>query len=149
MTEGPLREVRGVLASATIALQNQPMASFPPDVLARLDKVREIEIETTRKSGEHRRTIIWIAVDGEDVFVRSEYGNDGWWYRHILQRPEAVVHPRDGGGEPIAVRAIHAPDQESIERCSAAIRRKYRPGGSVDMMTKSPALESTVRLEPA
>jgi hypothetical protein len=69
------------------------MATLPPDVLARLDKVREIEIETTRKSGEHRRTIIWIVVDGDDVFVRSEYGNDGWWYRDITQRPSAVIQP--------------------------------------------------------
>jgi hypothetical protein len=125
------------------------MATLPPDVLARLDKAREIEIETTRKSGEHRRTIVWIVVDGDDVFVRSEYGNDGWWYRDITQRPSAVVHPRDGGGDPIPVRGVHTADKESIERCSAAIRRKYRPGGSVDLMTTSPALESTVRLEPA
>jgi hypothetical protein len=125
------------------------MATLPPDVLARLDKVREIEIETTRKSGEHRRTIIWIVVDGDDVFVRSEYGNDGWWYRDITQRPSAVIQPRDGGGDPVPVRAVHTTDKESIDRCSAAIRRKYRPGGSVDLMTTSPALESTVRLEPA
>jgi hypothetical protein len=129
--------------------QNQCMATFPPDVRARLDKVREIEIETTRKSGRQRRTIIWIVVDGDDVFIRSEYGNDGWWYRDALERPAATVRPRDGGSEAIAVQAIHATDQESIERCSAAIRRKYRPGGSVDIMTRSPALESTLRLEPA
>jgi hypothetical protein len=128
---------------------NLDMATFPKDTLARLDKVREIEIETTRKSGEPRRTIIWIAVDGDDVFIRSEYGNDGWWYRDITQRPDAVVRPRDGGGDPIPVRAVRTVDEESIERCSAAIRRKYPPGGSVGMMTRSPALEATLRLDPA
>jgi hypothetical protein len=125
------------------------MATFPPEMISRLDEVSEIEIETTRKSGEPRRTIIWVVVDGDDVFIRSEYGNDGWWYRDITARPAAVVHPRDGGGDPIPARAIPTPDEESIDRCSAAIRRKYRPGGSVNMMTRSPALESTLRLEPA
>jgi hypothetical protein len=123
------------------------MTAFPPDVLARLDKVREIEIETTRSSGESRRTIIWIVVDGDEVFVRSEYGNDGWWYRDITARPSAIVHPRDGDGDPIPVTAIHTSDPESIERCSTAIRRKYGRGGSVNMMTRSPALESTLRLD--
>ena len=125
------------------------MASFPDDVLDLLRDVKEIEIETVRKSGATRRTIIWIVVDDGDVFVRSEYGNDGWWYRHLLERPDAVVHPRSRDRTSIRVHAVTANDPESIERCSAAIRRKYRPGGSVDIMTRSPALESTLRLEPA
>src|SRR5919109_25151 len=125
------------------------MATFAPDVLEQLRDVREIEIETTRKSGETRRTIIWIVVDGDDVFIRSEYGAPAWWYRDITARPSAVVHPRGSTTRAIPVRAIPAADPESIERCTAAIRRKYRPGGSVDIMTRSPALEATLKLEPA
>jgi hypothetical protein len=126
------------------------MATFASDVIDRLRDVREIEIETTRKAGEKRRTTIWIAVDGEDVFVRSEYGDNGWWYRDITNRPDAVVHPRDiDPAGSIAVRAIPAGDGDSVERCSAAIKRKYPPGSSVDVMTSPPATEATLRLEPA
>jgi hypothetical protein len=132
------------------SVHNHAMASYPPDVLARLDKVREIEIETTRTSGEKRRTTIWIVVDGEDVFIRSEYGGNSWWYRDITKRPAATVHPRDiDPSGPIEVRAIPADDKDSVESCSAAIARKYPPGGSVNVMTRSPAIEATLRLEPA
>jgi hypothetical protein len=125
------------------------MATFPADVLDRLRETREIEIETTRKSGDKRRTIIWIVVDGDDVFVRSEYGDSGWWYRDITARPEARVTPRKGDQTPIDVRAIHVTDPESTERCSAAIRTKYGSSSATGIMTRSPALESTIRLEPA
>ena len=126
------------------------MATFPPDVLERLRETREIEIETTRKNGETSRAIIWVVVDGEDVFVRSEFGDDGWWYRHLKVRPEAVVHVRGQQAPPVPVRAVVADDSESIERCSEAIRTKYRSSaGSVRAMLKPEVLHATVRLEPA
>jgi hypothetical protein len=128
---------------------NLLMATFSKEILDRLRDVREIEIETTRKSGETKRTIIWLVVEGEDVFVRSEFGDDGWWYRRLKARPEAVVHLRRQTAPPIPVRAIPADDPASIERCSAAIRDKYPPGGSVNAMLKPEIVHATLRLEPA
>ena len=125
------------------------MATYPPDVLAQLRETREIEIETTRKNGETSRAIIWVVVDGDDVFVRSEYGDDGWWYRHLKVRPDAVVHVRGQDAAPIPVRAVIADDPDSIERCSLAIRSKYGSGRSVDMMIRPEVLHATVRLDPA
>jgi hypothetical protein len=125
------------------------MASFPPDVLDQLRETREIEIETTRRNGETSRAIIWVEVDGDDVFVRSEYGDEGWWYQHLRARPDAVVHIRGRKAPPIPVRAVVADDPESIERCSEAIRAKYRPSSSVKAMTKAEILHATVRLDPA
>jgi hypothetical protein len=124
------------------------MATFPKDVLDRLRNMSEIQIETTRKSGDKRRTIIWIVVDGDDVFVRSEYGDSGWWYRDITARPDARVIPRSGDATPVDARAVPVSDPESIERCSNAIRAKYRSSSAIGIMTRSPALESTLRLEP-
>jgi hypothetical protein len=125
------------------------MATFPREIRDRLRDAREIEIETTRNSGEKRRTIIWIAVDGDDVFIRSEYGDRGWWYRDITARPEARVIPRSGDRTPIDVRALAVTDPGTVERCSAAIRSKYRPSSAIGIMTRSPATEATLRLEPA
>ena len=125
------------------------MATFPQDILDRLRETREIDIETTRKSGETTRTTIWVVVDGDDVFVRSEFGDDGWWYRHLKARPEAVVHIGGQGDPAIAARAIAADDADSIDRCSSAIRAKYGSGRSVDMMIRPEVLHATLRLEPA
>jgi hypothetical protein len=125
------------------------MPRFSTEVVDRLCDVREIEVETTRASGEKRRTIIWVVVDGSDVFVRSEYGARGWWYRDICARPEAVIQPRTGDRTPLAVRAVRADDPESIERVSAAIRTKYRPSSAIRIMTSGDALPATLRLEPA
>lgn len=125
------------------------MATLPADVLDQLRDSKEIDIETTRKSGETTRTTIWVVVDGDDVFVRSEYGDDGWWYRHLKARPEAVVHVRGRQVAPMPVRAVVADDPESIERCSRGFRSKYGKGRSVDMMTRPEVLHTTVRLEPA
>jgi hypothetical protein len=130
-------------------MHNPYMAAFAPDTLDQLRNAREIDIETTRKTGEKARTTIWVVVDGEDVFVRSEYGDDGWWYRHLQARPDGVVHVRGRQAAPIAVRAAHADDPDSIERCSQAIRAKYGSGRSVDMMTRPEVLHATLRLEPA
>ena len=126
------------------------MATFPPEVLDQLRETREIEIETTRRNGDMSRAIIWVVVDGEDVFVRSEYGDDGWWYRHLKARPDAVVHIRGRNARPILVRAAIADDPQSIERCSEALRAKYRSSAaSVRAMVKPGILHATVRLDPA
>jgi hypothetical protein len=126
------------------------MATFPPEVLDQLRETREIEIETTRKNGDTSRAIIWVVVDGDDVFVRSEYGDDGWWYRHLKARPDAVVHIRGQKAPPIPVHAVVADDPESIERCNEAIRTKYRSSAaSVRAMLKPEILHATVRLDPA
>ena len=125
------------------------MATFSEEILDRLRDAREVDIETTRKSGAKARTTIWIVVDGGDVFVRSEYGDDGWWYRHLQARPDGAVHIRGRDAAPIAVHAIQADDTNSIERCSEAIRSKYGSGRSVDMMIRPEVLHATLRLEPA
>ena len=121
------------------------MATFAPDVLEQLRDVREIEIETTRKSGETRRTIIWIVVDGDDVFVRTYRGKTSRWYRELLARPGAIV----AGGKRVRVRAEHAVEAAAIRRTSDGYRKKYPKSGSLDSMLRRSVLETTLRLEPA
>lgn len=126
------------------------MASFPPDVLAAIAEREEIELETTRRSGATRKTIIWIVAHGPHVFVRSVRGPDGRWYKDLLADPEATLHFRGKPKLPsIAVRGVHAPDRESIAACSKALGAKYRGfGGSLEAMLLSDTLATTVRLEP-
>jgi hypothetical protein len=111
-----------------------------------LEAVREVDIETSRAPGSQtRRKTIWIVVDGGDVFVRSLRGAAGRWYRDLMANPQAVLHV---DGDAVPVRAIDASDRDSVERTTAALRRKYGPSRSLDSMVRDEMVDATLRLEP-
>jgi hypothetical protein len=103
-------------------------------------------IETARPDGTSRKTRIWVVVDGGEAFVRSVRGERGHWYQAAVDAPDGVVIHADG--KSIPVRVALAADHESIDRCSAALRSKYNPGGSLDSMLVDKTLGTTLRLEP-
>ena len=85
-------------------------------------------------------------VDEGEVFARSVRGEKGKWYQRALENPEVALQ---AAGTEIPARAVPAPDTSSVERTSAALRRKYRKGSSLDSMLKPEILATTMRLEPA
>jgi hypothetical protein len=112
-----------------------------------IDAAEEVDIETSRRSGETARTVIWVVVDGGRVYVRSVRADAGAWYRRIRANPAAVLHV---GGRAAAVRAVPVEDPAEIERVSQALRRKYaRHASSLAMMLTPETLPTTLRLEPA
>jgi hypothetical protein len=126
------------------------VAKFPADILAAVADRDEVELETTRRSGAKRKTIIWIVVDGSDVFVRSVRGEDGRWYQDLLANPEGVLHFRGRPKlPPVPFRALHTPDADSVARTSRAFEAKYRgQGASLRSMLQQTVLPTTLRLEP-
>jgi hypothetical protein len=114
-----------------------------------LDDLRErdeVRVETSRGDAVHR-TIIWVVVDGDDVFIRSVRGPRGRWYRELKDSGDGVLIV---GRTRIPIRALPADDDESIERASRALREKYRgAGGSLRSMLRPETLPTTLRLEPA
>lgn len=120
---------------------------FDAATLRHLDAELETEIETFRPDGSARRTIIWVLVDGDDVFVRSWKGDRGYWYQSATEPDARVALIVDGRALPVSVHP--ATDAESIERCSAALRRKYARDDSLDGMLRREVLGTTLRLEPA
>ena len=111
-----------------------------------LDAAEEVDIET--RSGVDapvHRTTIWPVVEAGEVYVRSLRGGSGRWYRELIANPDATVHV---DGESVPVRAVHAPDPDSVERASAGLRRKYADSPYLDTMLEDEILETTVRLEP-
>jgi hypothetical protein len=105
-----------------------------------------VRIETTRRDGSLRRTIIWVVVDGDDTFVRSWKGERGHWYRAALETPHAVTLTVRDMRLPIAVEL--ADDDDSVERCSRALALKYAGDPSTDSMIKPYNLATTLRLVP-
>lgn len=111
-----------------------------------LDIAREVRIETHAPRGDDvHSTIVWVVVDGGDVFVRSVRGERGRWYREAMARHDVTV---DDQGRRLEVVAIPVADAESIRRVDAAINRKYANDPGHSSMLTPEAQRATLRLEP-
>ena len=122
------------------------VVSFAADDLALFDRSEEVDIETRAPGGDSHRAIIWVVVDAGDVFIRSVRGERGRWYREAVANP-GVALLVDGRG--LTGTAIPASDPESVERVSAALRRKYVADPALRTMLLEHTLRTTLRLEPA
>jgi hypothetical protein len=120
--------------------------SFSPEDLALLDGAEEIEIETQAPDAEARRTVIWVVVDEDNVFVRTYKGPNSRWYLDATANPAVAIHV---DGRRLPATAIPATDPDSIERTSSGFRRKYSDDGAMPAMVAPDVLETTLRLEPA
>jgi len=119
---------------------------FAPDELALLADAEEIEIETARPDGPSHRTIIWIMVDGDDVFVRSVNGAGARWYREATANPSVTIH---AGTQALKAHTIAAPDPDSVARVNDALQRKYTGITGLREMLVPDIFETTLRVEPA
>ena len=119
---------------------------FSRDDLDAIDRAKEVRIETSA-GPDHpiHKTIIWIVVDGEDVFVRSWRGVTARWYREALANPQITLHV---GKHRLAARAVPAHDHDAVSRTSAALERKYEGDPSTRSMVRDDILITTLRLDP-
>ena len=98
----------------------------------------------TRKGDRVIGTVIWIVVEGDDVYVRSVRGESGRWYQRAMANPDVALRVGDTRFE---FTAVSANDPDSIESASDALRMKYR-GRSLENMLLPETLGTTLRLEP-
>jgi hypothetical protein len=89
--------------------------------------------------------LIWVVVDGDDVFVRSWLGTRGRWYNDLAAGGPATL---EFDGRRLAVQAIPASDDASVDRASREILRKYRRSSHAQEMVRPEVLPTTPRLEP-
>ena len=118
---------------------------FEPGDLALLDETEEVEIETARPEGPVHRTIIWVVVDGDDVFVRSVNGATARWYREAVADPAVAIH---AAGRRLPARAATAIDPGSVQRTSDALIRKYSADPALRLMLIPEIFDTTLRLTP-
>ena len=123
--------------------------SFDPETLSLLDETEEVLIETRRAadSPEHR-TIVWVVIVEDEVFVRSVRGRKGRWYRELSDNPEGALH---AGERRIPVRATPTTDHATVEAVSEAYRSKYEEPwpGPTAAMVRPDVLPTTLKLSPA
>lgn len=118
---------------------------FDPRTLSLLNETEEVEIETVRPDGSHRRTIIWVMVDQTEVFVRSWLGDRGYWYQSATEPNAEVALIVDGRRVPVTVH--DATDDGSVARCSRQLVLKYASSPSLPGMLRPSVLGTTLRLE--
>jgi hypothetical protein len=97
-----------------------------PD-LDRLAAARHVALTTYRKDGEPVSTCVWIAREGDSLFVLTHAGSGK--VKRIRRNARVELAPSDGRGRPqggsAAAQATIADDPESVKRVTALIRRRY------------------------
>jgi hypothetical protein len=119
------------------------MTKFNADTLRALRDVQEPMIRTDQHS--KSAVVIWVVVDGDDVFVRSWLGAGGRWYKDLAAGGPATL---EFAGRRLPVQAIPASDDVSVDRASREILRKYRRSSHAQEMVRAEILPTTLRLEP-
>ncbi len=119
---------------------------FDTQILNQLANTKEIEIETYSATGQTHRTIIWVMVEDQNVYVRSWLGLKGRWYQEIKANPDAAII-MDGQHHP--VHAVPVTDEAVISRISDNLLRKYHRSSSANGMVREEILSTTLQLEPA
>lgn len=119
------------------------MARFDADTLRQLRDMREVAIRTGKRPDS--AVVIWVVVEGEEVFVRSVQGARGRWYRDLAAGGPATL---ELAGRQLAVQAIPAGEPEAIALASREYLRKYQGSPYAEAMVRAEVLPTTLRLEP-
>src|SRR6202041_3713146 len=68
---------------------------WKPQILSEIGDREEIRISSERTGGGYNRwTPVWVVRVGDDLYVRSGFGKNGFWYRHATGSQAYV----DAGG---------------------------------------------------
>jgi hypothetical protein len=124
------------------------MANWTGDELDTIGKADELQIVTVRSDGTKRKPVtIWVVRHGDDLYVRSGYGDRAAWYRGARQRRDGHVM---AGGVAKDVRFEEAADPALNDGIDAAYRSKYLHHGAqwVDPMVATEARATTIKLVP-
>jgi hypothetical protein len=118
------------------------MTQFDTNTLRELSDLQEVFIRTEKHP--KSAVVIWVAVDDNEIFVRSWLGAKGRWYKDLAAGGPATL---EFAGRRLAVQAIPASDPDSVVRTSREFLRKYQQSSHAQEMVRSEILPTTMRLE--
>jgi hypothetical protein len=123
------------------------MTMWTSDELDRIGKAEELEIVALRPDGTLRKPVtIWVVRHGDDLYVRSGYGQRAAWYRGTQRRREGHIK---AGGVDKDVTFVEA-DPALNDQIDAEYLSKYRRHEArwVDPMVAAEARATTIKLVP-
>jgi len=123
------------------------MNEWTSDELTRIGNAEELEIASVRSDGTRRKPVtIWVARDGDSLYVRSVKGPSSAWFRGTQDRHEGRIR---AGGLEKDVTFVRA-DQAIEDKVDAAYRAKYRryAGSILNSVLTPHARSTTTKLVP-
>ena len=123
------------------------MTTWTNDELDRIAAADELELSSVGQHGSLRMPVtIWVVRHGDDLYVRSGYGNRAAWYRGTRRRREGHIK---AGGIDKDVTFVEA-DPALNDQIDSAYRTKYRHHEArwVDPMVAAEARSTTIKLVP-
>jgi hypothetical protein len=118
---------------------------WKPQILSEIGDREEIRISSERTGGGYNRwTPVWVVRVGDDLYVRSGFGKNGFWYRHATGSQAYV----DAEGVQYKVSLILDRDPVSIGAVDEAYRQKYSADPSLPLLLSDRARSTTSRLIP-
>lgn len=78
-------------------------------------------VTTGRRTGRPHEATVWFALDGDDVWLRTDATTD--WYRNLERDPRCVL--RVGGRDVHAVREDVPDTMSALRRVVELLRAKY------------------------
>ncbi|GAA3767196.1 hypothetical protein GCM10022240_19490 [Microbacterium kribbense] len=132
------------------------------DIVQALDETAVVAVVTSTPGGKKVATPIWAMVIDGVPYVRSVYGADAAWYRHVVSgRPvefvlgDGSLAERDRTAALELARAqvstVYVPVDDGVQGdIDDELRRKYagQPSSVAAMLTDA-ARSCTLRIEPA
>jgi len=123
------------------------MAVWSSDELEKIGTADELQIQSTRQDGSLRKRVtIWVVRLGDDLYVRSVRGREGWWFRGTQDQGKGRV---EAGGVEKDVSFVE-PDDSVDADLDAAYRLKYGHYDAqyFDPVVAPPAKSATLKLVP-
>src|ERR1700722_15690177 len=118
---------------------------WKPQILSERSDREENHIRSERTGGGYNRwPPVWVVRVGNDLYVRSGFGENGFWYRHATGSQAYV----DAAGVQYKVSLILDRDSVSIAAVDEAYRRKYSADPSLPLLLSDRARSTTSRLIP-
>jgi hypothetical protein len=118
---------------------------WKPETLSEIADQEEIRISSERTGGGYNRwTPVWVVRVADDLYVRSGFGKNGFWYRHAIGS-QAYINAE---GVQYKVSLILHTDPVSIAAVDEAYRQKYSADPSLPLLLSDQARSTTSRLIP-
>lgn len=120
------------------------MSNFDPGALEAAARQREVRLTTRgRRSGKPRVVTIWVATDGDRMYIRSGGGVARQWPQNLMESGEGSL---ELDGQQVRFRARHI-DRAQARDVSGLYRSKYGPTVRASGEGQPPTLGETATFE--
>ncbi len=123
------------------------MKQWTSELIDEYGRVEEIQIASVRRDGALGKPVtVWIARNGDDLYVRSVRGRSAHWFRGTQVRQEGRIRAGGIQQDVTFIDAAHDSDDE----IDAAYRAKYRryAGSILNSVLTPEARSTTIKLVP-